>query len=232
MADFEREVTPAIKTTPPPAPLHSNRASFSFRVEGIRLTQSRGRLVVVNYVQRGLFIWSKCLVLLVFPLFAPLPPLSYWANLFHHATWQTLLSAVSAINWQPNSIGLLMFSLIAMLYWVLVTSNDFHGFILDRRSNTVKAAGRTRPLTDIKAVEVITARIKGRPDPCRGWIVRLVWSVEQEPSWWQLRERNKSLKTSALAIFLYPKDVTDIEKLAQAVAEFAKVPLQHQTWVK
>jgi hypothetical protein len=229
MADFEREVTPAIETTSPPAPLHSNPAPFSFRAEGVRLTQSGDRLIVVSYVIRRVLTWMLCIMSLMFPLLW-LPPFHFWTSLFHHATWRTMLSAVLATNTQLVVDELCVLSLAVMFYWLLVVGGDFNGVVLDQRSGTAKAAGRTRPLTDVEAVRVAATRMAGQPGPSgRRYVVGLLGVGEQKLSWWQKPLPDKGPKTSWLGIF--PIE-TDADKFANAIAEFAGIPVQHQTWIK
>jgi len=237
MADFQREVTPAIEATPPPAPSHSNLASFSFRAEGFRLTQSGGRLIVVNYFGHRILIGMKCMILLssLFmksspPFTKSLPSLSYWTNLFHHATWQTMLSAVLAANWQPDVGELCLLSLLAMFYWFLVVVGDFSGVVLDQRNSTAKAAGRTSPLTKVEAVRVIALGITGKPGPGgRRYSVRLLWSDAQSLSDWRKLLLGTEAKSSFLGVFRHE---TDAGKFANAVAEFAGLPVRHEIWKK
>lgn len=219
MADFEREVIPANEATPPPAPLHSNRVSFSFRVEGILLTQSRGRLIVVNYFNRRMLIWLMSILLSTIPLnkyfVAGFPPLSYWTRLFHHATWQALLSAVLPARWELSGVDLAVPLIFAMLYWLAVLGG-LNGVVLNRRKGTVKAAGRTRPLTDIEAVRVVATRFVGKPDPSgRVWRVELLWSRTPEES--------------LLGYFPYEAEA---DRVAEAVAEFAGIPVRREIWKK
>ena len=210
MADYEREVTPAIETTPPPAPLHSNPVPFSFRAEKTMLKQSGSRLIVVNYFDRRMSVWLMCIFSLMFPL-TWLPPFHYWMSLFNHATWRTILSAVLATNRQLDVIEVLILSFVAISYRLLVVGG-LNGVVLDLRNGTAKAAGRTRLLTDVEAVRVVATRFEGKPDPSgRIWRVELLWS--------------KTPDTSLLGYF--PNEA-DADKIAEAVAEFAGVPVRHQ----
>lgn len=233
MADYQREVTPAIETTPS----HSNLASFSFRAEGFKLTQSEGRLIVVNYFGHRIVVGMKCMILLssLFiksspPFTKSLPPLSYWTNLFHHATWQTMLSAVLAAYWQPDPGELCLLSLLAMFYWLLVVAGDFGGLALDQRNSTVTAAGKTCPLTEVEAVRVITLGIAGKPGPSgRRYSVRLLWGDAHGLSEWKKLLLGTEAKSSFLGVFRHE---TDADKFANAVAEFANIPVRRENWKK
>lgn len=227
MVDFKQEVTPANETTPS----HSNLTSFSFRAEGILLAQSRGRLIVVNYFNRRMLVWLMTMLLSTIPLnsyfVSGFPPLSYWTNLFHHANWQTMLSAVSAAHRQLNGAELFVPLILAMLYWLAVLGG-LNGVVLDRRNSTAKAAGRTRPLTSLDAVRVVATRLAGQPGPSgRRWGVRLLWSDEHSPLGRQELLPYKDSETSFLGYF--PLE-TDADRFANAIAEFAGVPVHHQTF--
>ena len=237
MAEFNREMTPADEAALPPAPAHSNPASCSFRADGIRLTQDEGRLIVVNYFGHRIVIGTKCMILLscLFiksspPFTKSLPPLSYWTSLFHHATWQKMLSAVLAANWHSDPGELCLLSFFAMLYWFLVVLGDFGGVVLDQRNSTVKAAGRTSPLTKVEAVRVIALGIAGKPGPGgRRYSVRLLWGDAQSLSDWRKLLLGTEARSSFLGVF---QRETDADKFANVVAEFAGIPVRHEIWKK
>ncbi len=216
MADFKQEVTPANETTPS----HSNLTSFSFRAEGILLTQSRGRLVVVNYFTRRLIIWSAIMLLSTIPLnkyfVDGFPPLSHWTRLFHHVTWQAVLSAVLPAPWESSAADLIVPLIFVMLYWLLVTGSEFNGVALSRRNGKVKVRGTTRLLTDVEAVRVVATRFMGKPDPSgRVWRVELLWS--------------KTPEESLLGYFPFEADA---DRVAEAVAEFAGIPVRYDNRIK
>jgi hypothetical protein len=192
---------------------------------------------VVNYFGHWIVIGTKFMILLscLFiksspPFTKSLPPLSYWTSLFHHATWQTMLSAVLAANWQSDPGELCLLSLLAMFYWLLVVVGDFGGVVLDQQNGTARVAGRTRPLTNVEAVRVIALGIAGKPGPGgRRYSVRLLWSDAQSISEWRKLLLGTEANSSFLGVFRHE---TDADKFANAVAEFAGTPVRREIWKK
>lgn len=220
MADFEREVTPAVKTIWPPAPLKDERAPLSFRVEAIELTQSGGRLIVVNHFMRRMFALQMC----IFSLSSLSPFYSYWTSPFHHATWNGMLPAVFATYQQAYLVYLLILFAAALFYGTLVAGGNLGGVVLNLQSGTAKAGGRTRLLSEIESVSVIA----GQPDILRRRsTVQLQWSDEQNLLRWQKLLLSLGLKTSFVGIL---RQEANADRIAEAVAEFAGVLVHHQTF--
>lgn len=220
MADFEQEVTPAIETIWPPAPLHDERTPLAFRVEGVELTQNGGRLVVVNHFMR----WVFALLMCIFSLSALSPFYTYWTSPFHHATWRAMLPAVLATYRQIYWVELLMLFVAALFYWIYVAGCNLIGVELNHQDSIAKAAGRTRSLSTLESVKVIA----GQPDILgRRYTVRLMWDEEQDLLWWQKLLRSMEPKTSFLGVFRHE---INADRLAKAIAEFAGIPVHHQTF--
>lgn len=211
--------TPPASTVWPPAPLGDEQAPLSFQVDGIELTQSGGRLSVVNHFVRRVFIVQMC----VFSLSLLSPFYSYWTSPFHHATWRAMLPAVMATYRQTYWVELLVLFVAVLFYWSLVVVGNLGGVALDQRTSTAKAGGRMRPLSELDSVEIV----RRQPDIFRRcYTVQLQWSDGPVLLWWQKALLSLGPKTSFAGVF---RQEADAENLARAIAEFANAPLQHRT---
>ncbi len=174
--------------------------------------------MVNKFMRRG-FVLQMC----VLSLSVLSPFYSYWTSPFHHATWRAMLPAVMATYRQIYLVDLLVLFVAAFFCWMLVVGGNLSGVILDRRSGTAKASGRTRPFIELESVEVINRQ----PDIFRRrYTVQLQWSDNPVLPKWQRVLFSLGPKTSFVGVF---RQEENAEKIAAAVAGFVGVPIQHQT---
>jgi hypothetical protein len=219
MADPQQEVTPPVESIWPPTP-HRDPEPLALFVsgEGVELIQAGGRLIVVNHFMRRVFALQMCIL----SLSSLSPFYSYWTSPFHHATWRAMLPAVFRTYQNTFWVYLLMLFLAALLYWVLVVSGNLSGIVLDPRSGTAKAAEISHSLSELKSVEII----RRQPDILgRRYTVQLQWSDNQVLPKWQRALLSLGQKTSFVGLF---RQEANADRLAKAVAEFARIPLQHR----
>jgi hypothetical protein len=218
MDDRKHNPTPPLESMWPPAPLHDARTPLSFRVEGVELTQSDGRLIVINHCLRRLVVLQTCLP----QLFWWVPFFAYWIGPFHHPTWRAMLPVAIGIC-QKTYIGdILLFFVVIVFYMIFVAAGTLSGIVLNQRDGTAKANGRTRSLNALESVKTIK-----QPGPFgRGYQVQLLWNNNQTLPRWKRVLFSMGPKTTFGGIF---RQEANAEKVAEAVAEFAGVSVQHRT---
>ena len=220
MADDKAK--PLAESIWPPAPQHDAVSPPLFvSAEGVEVTQSGGRLSVVNHFMRRMFALQMCIL----SLSSLSPFYSYWTSPFHHATWRAMLPAVFATYKQMYWLSLLMLCMAALFYWLFTGGSNLSGIVLNQRDSTAKAGGRTRPLSELDSVEMISRQ----PDIFRRrHTVRLQWSDEGPVlPWWQRALFSMGLKTSFVGVF---RQEANAEKLVKAIAEFAGLSAEHRTF--
>lgn len=218
MSELQREPAPTTGNVWPPPPLGNAPTPLSFHVEGMRITQSGARLVVVNKSIRRLFAAEVCLLTLSLPVS---PWINYWTNPFHPATLPGLLpSVISCYRTSHNQILFLFMLLVLAGVWRLLTCvGNLGGVTLDRTRGTLKAGCRwERPMSGIKAVLITET-----PNPTLGvqHVVSILW------------DGNRSANTKAKSCFLGALRREDhAEKVAETIANFAGVPVRYQARAK
>ena len=220
MTDFAPLPTPPLEPVWPPAPLHGAVPPPLFvSAEGIEVTQSGNCLLVVNHFVRRVFIVQMC----VFSLSFLSPFYTYWTSPFHHATWKAMLPAVLASYKQMSLLELLMLFMCGMICCLSVFCLNLNGIVLDPANDTAKTNGRINPLSRIKAVRIT----RGQPDILRRqFIVSFVWNGDKPVPWWRAPLVKSAANTSFLGLFRLEANA---EKVADAVAKFAAIPVQHWT---
>ena len=213
MTESERGPTPLTAAVWPPAPLRDEPPPLLLRVEGMQLTRSGDRLVVINRSIRRGFFAEVCIVST--SLFSPW--ISFWRNPFHHAA---LLPYVLSGYRSGYGLYLFMLCFMAGLWSLFHYLFNLSGVTLDERDATVRADGRrARPTSKIKAVHI---KIAVHPIQGRQYILRLLWDDEPVSRWrkaWTTAPANSSFLGSF-------RHETNADQVAGIIAAFIGVPVQ------
>ncbi len=212
--------TPQTEGVWPPAPLRDDPPPLFLRLEGMQLTRSGDRLVVLNLSIRRVFLFQVCILSL--SLLSPV--ISFWTSPLHHATLPSLLAFV--ISDYRFICGMFLFMLfpVALFWWVFTFFANMGGATLDRHDRSVKAGGRrARPVSRIKAIEI-------RPTPNALFgiqhVVSLQWGSEDPTRRWQ----KALIDTSGNKCFLGAlRHEAHAEEVAALIAGFIGVPVQRET---
>lgn len=141
--DRERGPTPLTEAVWPPAPLRDEPPPLLLRVEGMQLTRSGDRLVVINRSIRCGFFAEVCIV----STFLFSPWISFWRSPFHHAALLPYVISVYRITYW---LYLFMLCLLAGVWCWFTFLFNLGGVTLDKRAATIKADGRrARPMNGI-----------------------------------------------------------------------------------
>ena len=199
----------------PPAPLRDEPPPLLLRVEGMQLTRSGDRLVVINRSIRRGFFAEVCIVST--SLFSPW--IIFWRSPFHHAA---LLPYVLSGYRSGYGLYLFMLCLLAGVWCWFTFLFNLGGVTLDKRAATIKAdGGRARPMSKIKAVHVKTTT----PHPFRGrrYVVRLFWKGGRPAPDWKKHLTGEPANFSYLGSFRHEANA---DQVAGIVAAFIGVPVQ------
>ena len=178
-------------------------------------------MIIVNHLMRRMFALQMCIL----SLSSLSPFYSYWTSPFHHATWRAMLPAVFRTYQELCWFYLLMLFMAALIYWSLVVVGNLGGVVLDQRTSTAKADGRTRPLESLESVEII---VRGQPDIFRRrYTAQLQWNDDQVLPRWQKALFSLGPKTSFIGVF---RQEENAKKLVEAIAEFAGLSAEHRTF--
>lgn len=220
MTDPTLPPIPQTATVWPPAPVHNAvPPSLFVSAEGVEITQSGRRLVVVNKFTRRFLLLESCVLSCSFLS----PWITFWTSRFHRHVLSGLLPYVVwsyQIGYPIYSIALLiLFGVWCLGYFYLSLS----GIILDKSNKTIRANGKVNPLSKIEAVRITS----GQPDVLgRNFVVRLVWNCGRPIPWWRMPLVKTEVNTTFLGAL---RQEANAEKIAEAVAEFTGVPVQHRT---
>ena len=211
---------PQIEGIWPPAPLRDDPPPLFLRLEGMQLTRSGDRLVVLNRSIRRLFVVEVCI--LSTSLLSPW--VTFWTSPFHHATLPGLLPYVTSAY--RSSCGLYLFMLlpVAMFWWIFTAFGNLLGVTLDRRDRSVKVGGRRAcPMSRIEAVQ-----IKPMPSMLLGLqhVVSLQWGNDDPTPRW-LRALTSSPGNRCTLCVL--RQEAHAEEVAAIIAGFIGVPVQRET---
>jgi len=201
----------------PPAPSRDEPPPLFLRVEGMQLTRSGDRLIIVNRFSRRLFVFEVCI--LSASLLSPF--ISFLTSPFHRVTLPGLLPYV--ISGYRSNYGLHLFMLCVIAgFWCLFNSLcNLSGVTLDGRDATVKADGkRTRPMSGIKAIHI---RMTPHPFQGRQHIVRLLWIGGKPVPKWQTDLTGVPDNSSFLVSFRHEANA---DQVAGIIAAFIGVPVQ------
>ena len=220
MDEHEGGPTPQIEGVWPPAPLRDDPPPLFLGLEGMQLTRSWDRLIVVNLLVRRSFLAQVCIV----STYLLSPFISFLRYPFHRAT---LLPYV--LSSYRSHYGLYLFALCVL---AVAWSVSYHAFnlgavILDGRDATVRADGRrARPMSRIRAVE-----IKPTPNALLGiqYAVSLLWSSDDPTPRWQ----KPLTSTPGNKCFLGAlRQEAHAEEVAAIIARFIGVPVQRETMLE
>ena len=214
MTESERDPTPLTAAVWPPAPLRDEPPPLLLRVEGMQLTRSGDRLVVINRSIRRGFFAEVCIVST--SLFSPW--ISFWRNPFHHAA---LLPYVLSGYRSGYGLYLFMLCLLAGVWCWFTFLFNLGGVTLDKRAATIKADGRrARPMSRIEAVH-----IKSGPNQLVGrqYTVRLLWSGGRPTPDWEAGLTGGPANSSFLGSFRHEANA---DQVAGIIAAFIGVPVQ------
>ena len=216
MDEHERGLAPLNEGIWPPAPLHDDLLPLFLRLEGMQLTRSGDRLVVLNKSIRRLFVVEICI--LSTSLLSPW--ISFLTSSFYHATLPSLLSYVASNHRLPWE-NLFSFSALVGIWWLLTIFGNMRGATLDRGDQSVEAGGkRARPMSRIEAVQV-----KPMPNTFLGrqYTVSLQWGSDDPTP----RRRRAITSAPGNRCFLGAlRQEAHAEEVAAIIAEFAKVSVQ------
>ncbi len=219
---------PPPETIWPPAPLHNTVPPPLFvSAEGVEVTQSGGRLIAVNKLMKLGLVVELC----VLSSSASSPWITFWTSPFHRhifSAWLPYVLWSYRNNW-PLSV--FMLSLIVGVWYLFAFWFNAFGIVMDANSKIVKANGKLRPVNKIQAIRITCGQgnILGQR-----YTVKLIWnSCGTIPSWQKAlvgQDASTSIaRTSILGSF---RQEANAEKIADAIAEFANVPIQHRTRAK
>lgn len=221
MDKHEQVPTPPNEGVWPPAPLRDDPPPLFLRLEGMQLTRSGDRLVVLNRSIRRLFVAQVCFLLSTSLLS---PCITFWTTPFHHATASGLLPYV--ISAYRSGYGVRLFTLffIAMFWWTFTAFGNLWGVTLDRRDRSVKVCGRgVCPMSRIKAV-----LITPMPNAFFGiqHVVSLQWGSDDPTPRWQRALTSAPGNRCHLGAL---RQETHAEEVAAIIAGFIGVPVQRET---
>jgi len=219
----EPEQTPAsrIEEIWPPAPLRDAKPTSAFlAVEGIEISQSGGRLVVVNKSVRRMIPVEVCL----FTGFFSLPCFLYWFNPFHHPVQSRLLPYLISYYYHIFPVCLLMLVFIVCVWRAFYVDHSSGVVTLNKLDRTINANGREYSLSEVEAVRItLTQNAAGT-----SLRVALVWNGSNPvPPWPKaLTLVMTEVNTTILGTLRHEENA---KKVAAAIAEFVGVPVQHRT---
>ena len=208
---------PQIEGIWPPAPLRDDPPPLFLRLEGMQLTRSWDRLIVVNLLVRRSFLAQVCII----SLYLLSPFITFLRNPFHRAT---LLPYVLSSYRSDYALYLFALCALAAAWSVWYYVFNLGAVILDGCDVTVRADGRrARPMSKIKAVHV-----KMTPNPFRGrrHIVRLFWNGGRPTPDWKKHLTGEPANFSFLGSFRHEANA---DQVAAIIAGFIGVPVQRET---
>ena len=217
MDELEPGPTPLNEGVWPPAPLRDDPPPLFLRLEGMQLTRSWDRLIVVNLLARRAFLAEVCIV----STYSLSPFISFLRNPFHRAT---LLPYVLSSYRSHYELYLFALCVLALAWSVLHHAFNLGNVILDGRDATVRADGRgARPMSKIKAVHV-----KMTPYPFQGrrHIVRLFWKGGSPTPDWKKHLTGEPANFSYLGSFRHEANA---DQVAALIAGLIGVPVRRGT---
>lgn len=220
MDEHKRGLAPLTEGIWPPAPLRGELPPLFLRLEGMQITQSRDRLVILNMSIRRLFLVEVCI--LSASLFSPM--ISFWTSPFHHATLPGLLPyMVSA--YRLSHVSYLMLLVLMGIFWCLFTYfGNLWGVTFDKYDRSVKAGGRGAcPMSSIEAVF-----IKPIPNTLLGrqYTVNLQWGDDDPTPRWQKTLTTALGNRCPLGAL---RQEAHAEEVAALIAGFIGVPVHRET---
>ena len=229
MTDREQKLTPPTGIVWPPAPLHvAVPPPLFMSAEGIKVTQSGGRLVVLNKLIRFVCAAQTCLMLLALLLMLSFPWIDQWVVPYHNIPRPALLPSMISSYQSGYIIYLEMLLEIIALWCLFVFYLSLGNVVLDQVNETVKANGKLRPISKIQAIRITCGQ---RNILGQRYTVKLIWnSCGTIPSWQKAlvgQDASTTLaRTSILGSF---RQEANAEKIAGMIAEFAGASVQHRT---
>ena len=220
MADPVPLPTPPLETIWPPAPMHNAVPPPLFvSAEGVEVTQSGGRLIGVNKFTRRFLVLESCVLSCSFLS----PCFTFWTSRFHRHVLSGLLPYVLWSYRIGFPIYLLLFLILSGIWCFGCFYLSLGSIVLDKSGKTIRANGKTSPLGNLDAVRIT----QGQKDVLgRQFTVRLVWNGTKPIPWWRTTLVKTEANTSFLGLF---RNQANAEKIAEAVAEFTGVSVQHRT---
>ena len=217
MNDSERSPASVTEAVWPPAPLRDEPPPLFLRVEGMQLTQSGGRLFVVNKSIRRAFILEVCII--GASLFSPW--ISFWTSPFHHATLPGLLPYVTSAYRSCYGLYLFMLFPLAVFWWMFTAFGNLQGVTLDRHDRWVKVGGRGAcPMNRIEAVQIkpMSNALLGRR-----YTVSLQWGNDDPTARWQRELMSAPGNRCTLGALRHEANA---DQVAGIIAAFIGVPVQ------
>ena len=149
----------------------------------------------------------------------------FWVEPFHHSILLHL-SVYAAL------VGLICFFMLLGMTFAWCIFNlylSLGAVVLNKTVGTVRANGRLRP---IGALEAILVKHGPKRRFATGFSLQLIWKEDeistQMPRWKRV-VRRIGAKSSVLGTFRREENA---DKMAEAVAEFAGIPVRREIWKK